>query len=441
MDKGEIHMNASERIKRIAFSKAYDFLDRDPEQNFLKLVEWLEKLDKNGYIARQLPTIQKYANDPNSNWYRLARSLWDDVDDEVRKTLFTNFMINGNLLENQRLTESRKRYQCNIPWMILLCPAGEASENGDGGETGGLSFDDMDNIVEQGKELGVYFYLFFGREPVGHCDDIIALCNKNSDCVFLCQTNGTIVDSDFAQELLRVRNLIPAITVREPLETSARQREAMEILREHRLAFGALCQYSAANWDSVSSEAFFDDLILRGAKFAWFTTYLPVGTGGRPEKIVTAEQRETVYRRIHQFRKSKAIFTLDFFNDGTMTGGCLGGGRGYFFINAAGEAEPCAFLHYTDSNIHEKSLLEILQSPLFQSIREHQPLDANLLRSCPIADHPECLEALICESGAVSSSRRDREEPQALAQKCTACAQNWAETADRLWQESRGDKV
>lgn len=446
-------MNASELIKRIAFSRAYEFLDRDPEQNFLKLVDWLEKLDKNGYIAKQLPIIKKYAKNPDSNWYQLARSLWEDVDDEVRKTLFTNFMINGNLLENQKLIESRKKFQCNIPWMIMLDPTSACNLNCIGCQTAipetlGLSFDDMDSIVEQGKELGVYYYIFSGEEPMNRRDDMIALCNKNSDCVFLCRTNGTMIDEDFAKELLRVRNLIPAISLDEDIReagcaceeaTFAAQRAAMDILREYRLAFGVFCCYSSSNWDFVSSEAFFDSLISLGAKFAWFTAYLPIGESGRPEKMVTAEQRETLYHRIHQFRKTKAILTLDLWNDGAITGGCLGGGRNYCHINARGDMEPCAFLHYSDSNIHEKSLLEALRSPLFQSFRKNQPFDLNLLRSCPLMDHPEYLHDLVSGSCVVSSGLREQEDLEVLAQKCRKHADAWAAIAERLWRENHED--
>ena len=181
-------MNASEMIRRITFSKAYEFLDRDPEQNFSKLIDWLEKLDKKGYVARLLPMIRKYADDPNSNWYKLAHSVWEDVDGEVRKTLFTDFLINGNALENERLMENRKKYQCNIPWVIMMDPASTCSP-GRGGDPAArqlnLSFDEMDSIVEQGKMLGTCFYVFSGGEPLERREELIALCNKNSDCVFM----------------------------------------------------------------------------------------------------------------------------------------------------------------------------------------------------------------------------------------------------------------
>ena len=49
------------------------------------------------------------------------------------------------------------------------------------------------------------------------------------------------------------------------------------------------------------------------------------------------------------------------------------GGRNYFHINSAGDAEPCVFIHYSNANIHDSSILEILQSPLFMAYHNGQP--------------------------------------------------------------------
>ena len=66
---------------------------------------------------------------------------------------------------------------------------------------------------------------------------------------------------------------------------------------------------------------------------------------------------------------------MDFWNDGEYVNGCIAGGRDYLHINANGDIEPCAFIHYADSNIKEKTLLEAYQSPLFMQYRRNQPFN------------------------------------------------------------------
>ena len=80
--------------------------------------------------------------------------------------------------------------------------------------------------------------------------------------------------------------------------------------------------------------------------------------------------------RIRYLRSSECdidFYPMDFQNDGEYVGGCIAGGRNYFHINSNGDAEPCVFIHFSDSNIKDKSILEILQSPLFQNIMRDSP--------------------------------------------------------------------
>ena len=91
---------------------------------------------------------------------------------------------------------------------------------------------------------------------------------------------------------------------------------------------------------------------------------------------------------------------MDFQNDGEYVGGCIAGGRNYFHINSAGDAEPCVFIHFSNTNIHENSILEILQSPLFMAYHNGQPFNNNHLRPCPMLENPEFLQKMVHETGA-----------------------------------------
>jgi MoaA/NifB/PqqE/SkfB family radical SAM enzyme len=210
----------------------------------------------------------------------------------------------------------------------------------------------------------------------------------------------------------------------------------MDILKRRKLIFGASCCYTSQNTEVIGSEAFFDDIISKGAKFAWFFTYIPVGADAVPELMVTAEQREFMYRQIRKFRETKPIFTMDFWNDGEFVQGCIAGGRKYLHINAAGDIEPCAFIHYADSNIHQQTLLEALQTPLFMQYHENQPFNENHLRPCPLLDNPERLVNMVEASGAKSTDFIKPEDVHELSLKCTDTAEKWALTADRIWSES-----
>lgn len=144
-----------------------------------------------------------------------------------------------------------------------------------------------------------------------------------------------------------------------------------------------------------------------------------------------------MYRRIREIRENKPIFALDFWNDGEYVDGCIAGGRCYLHINAAGAVEPCAFIHYSNVNIHDVTLLAALKSPLFQAYRRRQPFNQNHLRPCPLLDNPEALQEMVKESAAKSTEMLAPEEVEDLCTKTAPAAAKWTPVAEKLWTENR----
>ena len=106
--------------------------------------------------------------------------------------------------------------------------------------------------------------------------DLIALCRKHHDCQFLSFTNATLIDEEFAEQMLDVGNFIPAISVEGFEEATDGRRgngtfqkvvKAMNLLKEKKLPFGISCCYTSQNLDSISSDEYFDQMIKWGAKF------------------------------------------------------------------------------------------------------------------------------------------------------------------------------
>ena len=104
------------------------------------------------------------------------------------------------------IRENRVKYQCNIPWLILFDPTSACNMHcvgcwaGEYGHKNNLSFEDMDKIITQGKELGVYLYMLTGGEPLVRKKDILKLAEKHNDVQFAIYTNSTLIDEPFCKE-------------------------------------------------------------------------------------------------------------------------------------------------------------------------------------------------------------------------------------------------
>lgn len=441
----------SENLKSFGLKQLLHYLDRDPDENVPKILDWVERFDKKGVISDQLAAVRPALTDRDSNWYQLVKSLYTDIDADVRKKMFENFIINTAVIGLEREKAAQEQYGCNIPWAILMDPTSACNLHCTGcwaaeyGNKLNLSLDEWDSVITQGKQLGTFMYIYSGGEPTVRRDDIFRMCEKHADCMFLAFTNATLIDERFADEMLRVKNFVPAISIegfgeatdfRRGAGTYDKVLRAMEILKRKKLPFGISCCYTSKNAEVIGSEVYIDDMIDKGAKFAWFFTYMPVGKDAVPELMATAEQRAYMYRQIRQFRRTKPLFTMDFWNDGEYVNGCIAGGRCYCHINAGGDVEPCAFIHYSDSNIRHKTLLDAYQSPLFMAYHNNQPFNQNMLRPCPLLDNPGRLTQMVESSGAHSTDLESPEDVRDLTDKCVGAAVHWAPVADELWRQS-----
>lgn len=267
--------------------------------------------------------------------------------------------------------------------------------------------------------------------------------------MFTAFTNGTLIDEEFADEMLRVKNFAPAISL-EGFDDATDQRrgdgvydkviKAMKILHERKLIYGISCCYTSANYEAITSKEYLDMIAANGAYFVWYFHYMPVGMDASPELLPTPEQREYVYRKIRDYRNNNPLFLIDFQNDGEYVNGCIAGGRRYLHINANGDFEPCAFVHYSDSNIREKTVLEALRSPLFMGYHDNQPFNDNLFRPCPMLENPQALKDMVAASGSKSTDMQSPETAEHLCNKCEPYARNWEAKSAELWEERLREK-
>ena len=447
-------MNVSTTVKKLGIEQAMNYLYKDPEKNLVTLMDWADKYS-HGEFPNQRKAIRKAIEDPKDPYYHFIRHMIQDVDHEVLTTVVVNFFINANLTGWDTQEKARKKYGCNIPWAILLDPTSACNLHCTGcwaaeyGNKLNLTFDEIDSIITQGKELGVYMYIYTGGEPLVRKADLIKICEKHSDCIFLTFTNGTLIDEQFANDMLRVKNFVPAISL-EGFEqaTDARRGKgvyekathAMQLLHEKKLLYGISSCYTRANFESITSEDYYDSLIKMGAYFIWYFHYMPVGNDASVELLPTPEQRTEMYRRIRKYRSSKPLFAMDFQNDAEYVDGCIAGGRRYLHINANGDVDPCVFIHYSNANIRQVSLLQALQSPLFMAYHDNQPFNDNMLRPCPMLENPSALRKMVESSQAHSTDPESPETAEHLCAKCDRYAENWKPTADKLWAEREAER-
>lgn len=416
-----------------------------------QLVDVAQQFWGDSYSPEVYEQARAALSDPEGKWPKLIDCVLGQLDPHVARTTALNLGYEAFFRGTKMIRENRVRYQCNIPWLILFDPTSACNMHctgcwaGEYGHQNNLSFADMDRIVTQGKELGVYLYMLTGGEPLVRKADVLRLAEKHSDVQFAVYTNSTLIDDAFCEEVARLGNIAFLLSIEGSPETNDARRgsghyaavmDAMDRLRRHGILFGTSICYTRQNLEAVTSDRFLRMLAEKGAHFGFYFHYMPVGNDAAPELLPTPDQRRYMIQRVRYLRSAQSdvpFFPMDFQNDGQYVGGCIAGGRNYFHINSAGDAEPCVFIHYSDRSIHTSSILEILRSPLFMAYRDGQPFNKNHLRPCPMLENPEKLRWIVHETGAHSTDLQSPESVDHLCGKCQGYADAWQKAADEIW--------
>ena len=392
-----------------------------------------------------------FSSKPDSKWMKYIDNLLNDVHPNIIKAKALNTAYEAGYRGFRIAQDMKKKHDLNIPWIILVDPTSACNLKCTGcwsaeyGHLIQLSYEELDRIITEGEELGIYAWLMTGGEPLIRKADILKLAEAHPYSSFHIFTNGTLIDDAFCEEVVRLGNIAPSISLEGFEEVNDLRRgkgvfqkvmHAMDTMKKHKLLFGTSICYTSSNYKTVTSDEFLDMIISKGVKYTWYFHYMPVGNDASTDLLLTPEQREYMYHRVREIRAGeggKPIIAVDFQNDGEYVSGCVAGGKYYCHINPNGDVEPCVFIHYSSANIHDMSLLDCLKQPLFKAYKANQPFNPNHLKPCPMLENPEKLIQMVHETGAKSTDLQSPETVENLCGKCEHYAADWNDTADKLW--------
>ncbi len=298
------------------------YVNKDRVKGLNRLVDISEYLVGDLYPDAVFDGARRMIADPDNKWMKYVNSMLDDLDPHVVKTHILNIGYQAGFYGYAKTNRFEEEHGYRIPWIILMDPTSACNKHCIGcwsaeyGNRLNLSYEDLASIVRQGEELGIYFYMMTGGEPLVRKDDIIRLAREFPKSMFYAFTNGSLITDEFAETMRELGNISLALSI-EGFEgdNDARRGEgsfqevvkAMEILKNHGLVFGTSICYTSKNYKMVTSDEFLDFLIDHGVRYNWYFHYMPVGNDAAPELMPSPEQREQMYRRIRDYRRSKPL--------------------------------------------------------------------------------------------------------------------------------------
>lgn len=363
-----------------------------------------------------------------------------------------------------------RKYGFEPPWLIVFSPfdgcnlkcvgcySGAYAENGRDPQR--LDMDSIDRIIQEARQYGTGLIVWSGGEPAMIWDELYAVMEKHREQPFLMYTNGTLITEEMAEQMIALGNLAVAVSVEGDRELTTERRgcyrgrpvydlvmDCMRMLHNYGVLVGYSVTYTRRNADYVASDEFIESMLDAGCYYGWHFMYVPVGSDPDFSLVPTPQQREKMRAAVWRWLTERGILSFDFWNSGPCVArrgapsGCMAADR-YLHINHRGEAEPCVFCKYTlpGLNIKEKSLLEIVQSPLFEAMRRRKREQRTIpLLPCCFMDSDILAEA-VEETNAIPTEGGQRViEPDFRETYLRPWREEYARIAHEVWNSGEYD--
>jgi len=268
----------------------------------------------------------------------------------------------------------------------------------------------FDRLIRESKELGTFFYVIAGGEPLLR-KDLFDVFSKHKDVVFMLFTNGTLINEGHARMLSKLHNVATMFSVEGFLQETDKRRgegvyekvlRAMQVLGGQNLFYGFSTTVTNENINVVAGDEFYREMIKFGCRLGIYVEYIPSREGA--DRVLSDQERAGLRNKILQWRTEKKAFLFHLPRDEhELAGRCLSAGNGFLHVTSRGYIEPCPFVHFAAENINEKSFKDILRSPFLAALRERESMFSEGETGCGLFDNISEVKDIAGKHNAVNT--------------------------------------
>ena len=276
-----------------------------------------------------------------------------------------------------------------------------------------IDLDTLNAVVNEAKAQGNSYFGLLGGEPFMH-PNLLDLLAAHPDCYFQIFTNGQLITDKVAQELRRLGNATPLVSIEGTSAVSDERRGRAHVLdktlggleacRRHKLLTGVATSVCQTNIDLVN-EDWLRRLIGMGVHYVWFHTYRVVGPSPTPRLALTPEQVVAVRRFVVKMRSKLPIIIVDAYWDDEGRALCPMATGVSHHISPYGDVEPCPIIQFATEKVGGKQgLYETLNGSAF--LRDFRDTAARHTRGCIVLERPDLVRELVVRHGARDTTQR-----------------------------------
>ncbi len=246
-----------------------------------------------------------------------------------------------------------------------------------------LSTAKIKQLIQDLKEMGVFWLGFTGGEPLLNKDIVEIVKSVGDDCAIKLFTSGLNLTEQLAEALKEAGLLYVSISLDHWKEVEhdgirgykgAYQEalRAIEIFKNLGIHVSVSTVISREMLKKDQVDEFLKFLISLGIHEAWLSETKPTGEAFWNEaSVITEEERLSLVRLQDKYNKAGKI-TVNYLGhfEGKEHFGCNAGNK-MVYIDAFGEVSPCVFTPMTFGNVRDKTV-----NTIFSKMKDHFPSES-----------------------------------------------------------------
>jgi len=362
-------------------------------------------MQETGGYAIKIVKEAMHGNKAAVQWERKMYCLAPSTRRRMLRSVFIYAGIIG-----RRKSRKLEKTGFAVPRIVFVSPTYRCNLNCHGcyaasPRPGDLPFEVLERVVGELESLGIFSVLLLGGEPFVR-KDLWLLFERFPRTVFTVYTNGTFLDQEAINRITRLGNMRLLVSMEGFRENTDNRRGAgtydtvvrcLDMCQRANIVYGVSVTVAQENFEEVVSNKFIEWLVERGAFHVNYIPFMPMGKDGRYSTLTTGQVRgiEEFARSVIQ---SYPIYPSVGRSGSDLVTNCDAAKR-LIHITADGDVEPCMFVPWAAGNIRDQTLLEVLQSDFFHTIRGLNQTGETKLNPCKWQGS-RLLELAFRESGA-----------------------------------------
>ena len=286
-------------------------VDEDPQRSIRKLIDLAKQFSNGRFISEIYSIFQDLLRNEDSPYYSAIEHILHYTSRKALKHFGVNIGYNSFTRGGKMIRSLEENSSYMIPWSlgIELDPSKENQ----------LSVSQMDNIIKQGLELGIFTYSISLQKRIGALSDYFPLFKGHPGCAFFLFLCDEELDNETAEQLAGCTNVLTFLKASgEYIDTNAL------LLRRRKAWYGAYEYYNDQTAGKVLSSSSYRKYLASEGSFV-----MTIAEKGTSIDCIIETQKVIKETRL---APSQPLFVFDKYGDTLQLKTILSSGQCFFEI-------------------------------------------------------------------------------------------------------------